>query len=160
MSTSEKGDAVIKLVGGALIGVVGNILVDKLNLPEPWQTIVSAIISGCGVLFFMILLDKIDIFSIKAEKRRDRILEIFNERIKDIKEASEQMDFYTIETLKNQRTEFENITSDVEKGFENNNIDDINDGLERVAKFMGVELEYSTHEEFLAYSDGRPVIEL
>ena len=141
MSPAEKGDAVVKLVGGALIGILGNALVDKLNIPEPWQTIVGALISGCGVLFFMIILDKIDIFSVKAEKRRNRILEIFDERIKDINEASESLDEYSIEVLKQQREKFEGINISINNALKKNDIDSINEGLDKMAEFMGVDVE-------------------
>ena len=160
MSKAEKGDAVVKLVGGALIGILGNVLVDKLNLPEPWQTIVGAIISGCGVLFFMILLDKIDIFSVKAEKRRDRILEIFEQRINDIKEASEHLDEYTIEILKSQREKFEDIKNSIKYAISENNIDTINNEMYEMAKFLGVDLEYSNTDEFCDYMDAVVSIEL
>lgn len=160
ISTAEKGDAVVKLVGGALIGILGDVLVDKLNIPEPWETIVSALISGCGVLFFMILLDKIDIFSVKSERRRNRIIEIFNERIKDIERAKEQVDVFALETLKQQRENFEVINDEMQEGIKNNNIDIINAGLYKMAKYFKIELPYSDTDEFIEYSDTRPVIEL
>ena len=159
ISKAEKGDAVVKLVGGALIGILGNILVDKLNLPEPWQTIVGAIISGCGVLFFMILMDKIDIFSVKAEKRRDRIREIFEQRINDIKEASEHLDEYTIEVLKSQRKKFDDIKNSIKYAISENNIDRINNEMYEMARFLGVDLDYSNTEEFCDYMDRIPKLE-
>ena len=108
----------------------------------------------------MYVLDKADIFSVKAEKRRNRIIEIFDERIKEISEASEQLDEYTIERLKCQREEFENIKDSIDEGFENSNIDKINAGLYKMAKFMGVELEYSNTDEFCEYMDHVPALEL
>ncbi|MBE7054842.1 MAG: DNA repair protein [Ruminococcaceae bacterium] len=162
MSPAEKGDAIIKLIGGSVISIAGigvEALINKIGIGEPWSVVLATMLSGIASALFMYVLDKADIFSVKAEKRRDRIIEIFDERIKDINEASEQLDFYTIEVLKNQRTEFENIKDFIDDGFKFDNIEVINAGLYNMAKFMGVNIEYSNTEEFCNYMDNA-VLEL
>ena len=97
---------------------------------------------------FMYLLDKVDIFSVKAEKRRDRIIEIFDERIKEIEEATDACNIVALETLRKQREEFEDISSRIDQG------------LYEMAKYMNVDLEYSDTEEFCDYMDSNTVISL
>lgn len=163
MSPAEKGDAIIKLIGGSVIAIAGigvEALINKIGIGEPWSVVLATMLSGVASALFMYVLDKADIFSVKAEKRRNRIIEIFDERIKEISEASEQLDEYTIERLKCQREEFENIKDSIDEGFENSNIDKINAGLYKMAKFMGVELEYSNTDEFCEYMDHVPALEL
>ena len=163
MSPAEKGDAIIKLLGGSIIAIAGigiEALINKIGIGEPWSVVLATMLSGIASALFMYVLDKADLFSVKAEKRRDRILEIFDERIKDIQEAEKQLDTFALETLKEQREEFENINNDILEGFNNNNIEAINAGLYRIAKFMKVELPYSNTDEFIEYSDSRPLIQL
>ena len=54
----------------------------------------------------MLLLDKIDLFSVKAEKRRERIEEIFTERINDIHDAEQTFNNAAIETMRLQKLQF------------------------------------------------------
>ena len=163
MSAAEKGDAIIKLIGGSVIAIAGigvEALINKIGIGEPWSIVLATMLSGIASALFMYLLDKADIFSVKAEKRRNRIIEIFDERINDINEASAQLDEYAIERLKNQREEFENIKDAIGEGFAGNSLDKINSGLYKMAKFMGVDVEYSNTEEFCEYMDSAPVIQL
>lgn len=163
MSAAEKGDAIIKLIGGSVIAIAGigvEALINKIGIGEPWSIVLATMLSGIASALFMYLLDKADIFSVKAEKRRNRIIEIFDERINDINEASAQLDEYAIERLKNQREEFENIRDSIDDGFKADSIDKINSGLYKMAKFMGVDIEYSNTEEFCDYMDREPVIQL
>ena len=110
-------------------------------------------LSGIASAMFMYLLDKVDIFSVKAEKRRDRIIEIFDERIREIEEAADACNIVALETLRKQREEFEDISGRIDQGLNEDNIVSINQGLYEMAKFMNVDLEYSDTEEFCDYMD-------
>ena len=63
-------------------------------------------------------------------------------------------------TLKQQREEFETMGGSIMGGFEADDMDAVNDGLQEMAKFLGVELEYSNTDEFCDYMDTRPTISL
>ena len=63
-------------------------------------------LSGIASTLFMLLLDQIDLFSVKAEKRRQRIEEIFDERIQDIKNATQTFNTAAIEALQTQKQQF------------------------------------------------------
>ena len=156
MSSAEKGDAIIKILGGSVITICGigiETLLNEIGVTEPWSVILSTMLSGIASTIFMLVLDKIDLFSVKAEKRRKRIEDIFNERIKDIKQAEETYNIAAIETMKQHRLQFNRLRSNVWKGIENNDIDTINSGLLKLARFMGVNLGYQTTEQFVEIWD-------
>ena len=161
MTPAQKGDAIVKLIGGSVIAIAGvgiEVLLNKLEIKEPWSVILSTMLSGIAAASFMFLLDKIDIFSVKAEKRRDRIIEIFNERIHDIEEAAETYNEAAIETLKQQREEFEGISSKIDEALNADDIEAVNEGLYDMADFMDVDLGYSDTDEFCDYMDSESVL--
>lgn len=156
MTPAQKGDAIVKLIGGSVIAISGiaiESLLNKIGIGEPWSVVLSTMLSGIASALFMYVLDKADIFSVKAEKRRDRIIEIFDERIKDINEAAESFNIVAIETFKRQREQFEEINAEIDEGIKSNNIISINDGLYRMAEYMKVALPYSNTDEFCDYMD-------
>mgnify|MGYP000299308704 FL=1 len=108
----------------------------------------------------MYILNKADLFSTKAEKRYERVKEIFDERIKDVQEATELFDRVALETMKEQRLQFESIQEEINTGLESNDIDSINTGLYKLADFMKVDLPYSNTKEFCDYMDSEEVLVL
>ena len=159
----QSQNAIIKIIGGSVIAIAGigiESLLNKIGIGEPWSIVLSTMLSGIASAMFMYLLDKVDIFSVKAEKRRDRIIEIFDERIKEIEEAADACNIVALETLRKQREEFEDISGCIDQGLDEDNITSINQGLYEMAKFMNVDLEYSDTEEFCDYMDSNTVISL
>ena len=152
MTTAQKGDAIIKILGGSVISICGigiEALLNKIGVTEPWSVILSTMLSGIASTIFMLLLDKIDLFSVKAEKRRMRIEEIFNERINDIKEAEKSFDAAAIETIRTHRLQFTSIEKEIKNAVDKNNIIEINTGLFKLASFMQIDLGYNNQEEFV-----------
>ena len=79
MTPAQKGDAIIKIIGGSVLAISGvavESLLNKIGIGEPWSVVLATMISGIASALFMYVLDKADIFSTKAENRRDRIIEI------------------------------------------------------------------------------------
>ena len=163
MSAAEKGDAIIKLFGTSIIAIAGigvEALLNRIGIGEPWSVVLATMLSGIAAALFMYLLNKADLFSVKAEKRRDRILEIFHERINDINEAAERCNIAAIETFKRQRMEFDALAEKINDGIKNDNIQEINDGLYHLADFMKVDLPYTNTSEFCDYMDSEASISL
>ena len=161
MSPVEKGDAIIKLVGGSVIAISGvalESLINKIGIVEPWSVVISTILSGIASALFMYILDKADIFSIKAEKRHNRIMEIYEERIKDVEEAERTFNVVALETLRKQREEFEDIRNEINDAVKSDDIESINGGLYKLADYMDVDLPYSNTEEFCDYMDSEDVL--
>ena len=152
MTAAQKGDAIIKILGGSVISICGigiEALLNKIGIGEPFSVVLSTILAGIASTMFMLLLDKIDLFSVKAEKRRMRIEEIFDERIKDIKNVEQTFDTAAIETMRIQKLQFSAIESQLKDGIERNNIDDINSSLFKLASFMQVDLGYDNQVDFV-----------
>ena len=163
MTPAQKGDAIIKIIGGSVLAISGvavESLLNKIGIGEPWSVVLATMISGIASALFMYVLDKADIFSTKAEKRRDRIIEIFDERIKDINEAAKTCNIVAIETFKRQREQFEEINEEIEEALKTKDAAAINEGLYRMADFMNVDLPYSNTDEFCDYMDSDDAISL
>lgn len=163
MTPAQKGDAIIKILGGSVLAIAGvgiEALLNKIGIGEPWSVVLSTFLSGVASALFMYLLDKADIFSAKAEKRRDRIIEIFNERINDIQTASNEFNVVAIETLRKQHQSFVEIQSGIQTALDTNNLDSINSGLYKMADFFKIDLQYSNTDEFVDYFDSQDVIKL
>lgn len=163
MSPAQKGDAIIKLIGGSVIAISGvalESLLNKIGIGDPWSVVLSTMLSGIASALFMYILNKADLFSTKAERRYERVKEIFDERIKDVKEATELFDRVALETMKEQRLQFESIQEEINTGLESNDIDSINTGLYKLADFMKVDLPYSNTKEFCDYMDSEEVLVL
>lgn len=156
MTPAQKGDAIIKLLGGSVISICGigiETLLNKIGIAEPWSVVLSTMLSGIASAMFMLLLDKVDLFSVKAEKRRMRIEEIFAERIKDIKEAAETFDVVAVETMRAQELQFKSVMSRLWSSIESNSAEAINSVLFEMASFMNVDLGYSCRQDFIDVFD-------
>ena len=163
MSPAQKGDAIIKLIGGSVIAISGvalESLLNKIGIGDPWSVVLSTMLSGIASALFMYILNKADLFCTKAERRYERVKEIFDERIKDVQEATELFDRVALETMKEQRLQFESIQEEINTGLESNDIDSINTGLYKLADFMKVDLPYSNTKEFCDYMDSEEVLVL
>lgn len=156
MSPAEKGDAIIKILGGSVIAICGigiEALLNKIGIMEPWSVILSTMLSGIASTLFMLVLDRIDLFSVKAERRYQRVEEIFDERIQDIRAAEQALDTVAIETMRRQRLQFMKIEQNISDGIRSNKIGTINSGLFELASFFGADLGYANQSEFVRKFD-------
>lgn len=156
MTSAEKGNAIVSIIGSGVIAIAGiglEALMNKMGIGEPWSIVLSTMLSGIAATLFMYLLNKADLFSVKAEQRKARIEEIFNERIKEINMAAETYNIVAVDILKQQRESFENVVSVIDDGLQGDNIEKINQGLYQMAEFMKIELPYSSTDEFCDFMD-------
>lgn len=59
MTAAQKGDAIIKLIGGSVIAIAGigiESLLNKIGIGEPWSIVLSTMLSGIASALFMYLL--------------------------------------------------------------------------------------------------------
>ncbi len=163
MSPAEKGDAIIKIIGSSVIAICGiglETLMNKIGIMEPWSIVLSTTISGVASALFLYLMDQLDLFSVKAEKRHARIEEIFDARINDIRTARDTFNEAALETMREQRVRFDTIIAEINAAIEGDNIVGINNSLYKMADLMNVNLPYSNTKEFVAYFDTVGTIEL
>jgi len=163
-SQAERGDAVVKLVGTSLIAIIGDVLIEKIFPANPvgfmliLKSVCSCLLSGCGSLFFMMLMDKIDLFDAKAEKRQNRIREIFEARYIELQERASCMQSEVLNALKNQRLSFDNLIRGAEQAVEKKDIDTVVAYSYKLAEFFSVDLEYSNTAEFVKWWERQAVI--
>lgn len=165
-SPAERGDALVKLVGSSLVAILGGLLLDKIFPEKPegflrvLKSVCTALLSGCGSLFFMMFMDKIDLFSTKAEKRTQRIQEIFDARCAELHERASSMRVEVINLLKEQRLCFDKLISGAEDAIDRKDINAVVSYSYALAEFFKVELEYSNTKEFVEWWDQQKVIRI
>ena len=93
-------------------------------------------------------MDKADLFNVKAERRNQRIKEIFDERINDIREATASMDETVVAALKSHALESRKILSNFSEAFAVGDYDLANKETMSFAKFMKIDLDYASSEDF------------
>lgn len=150
MSNAEKGDAILKLFAGTittLFGVLMETALNNIGIGEPWSVSLSVILSGFASAFVMYGLNKADLFNVKAEKRKARLKEVFEQRIKDIREAKEQMTEIVLLKMQEQRLEMEQLTNDIYSALDLGNMDSLNLSLDAMAQHCNVKLNYSNADK-------------
>ena len=155
LSSAEKKQAIAKIIGTGVIAVAGIAFEEWLSahIGREWSVIISTMMSGIAATLFFYFLNKADLFSVKVEQRHARIEEIFNERIKEIETTAKSMNTTALETMCQQREEFENVCDGIEEGLANDDIDKIGAGWYRMAEFLHVELPYHDTDSFVEYMD-------
>ncbi len=152
--TMEKGDAILKLVGGSIIAISGvgiEFLLNRIGIGEPWSIVISTILSGTASALFVYVLEKIDLFNVRAERRLNRIREIFQERINDIAQRRDDYNKIALETMYNQQRQFNLITDRINVAYKNRNSEELVSNFYKLAEFMRVDIPYKTRTEFVEY---------
>ena len=159
MSPAQKGDAITKLLVALMVNVIGNFALDALFpgstlLSEIFSPIISAVLSAVAIYFF----DKLDLFNLKRELRRQRIEEIFALRKQKLQEASQQFDIIVSEKLKQQRIAVEKIRQTLNDSFKAKNFKTLNSALDDACALFCVEVPYRNTMEFMDYLRKNPQI--
>lgn len=151
MTTSQKGDAILKLLAGSVVALCGigiDMLLEKVpTIPEDLRGVMSVILSGLASVLLFYALDKADLFNVKEEKRKSRIKELFDERINDIREKTNNMSDAVAEVIKKQQLEFMKSMSCLNDAVALGNYTLAYDALVQQAKILGVSLPYNSIEE-------------
>ena len=152
MTAAQKGDAIIKILGGSAVALCGigiDMLLDKLGfIPEWLRGPVATLLSGLASALMFYALDKADLFNVKAEQRNQRIDEIFNERIKDIEENTHNFERTATETLRKQMNQFNTAMENLKNSIAKGNMSNVGNECIILAGFLGTELGYTNLEEF------------
>jgi hypothetical protein len=103
-TAAEKGDALVKLLGGSVVALCGigiNTLLEKLPmLNEEGREVISTLLSGLASILLFYALDKADLFNVKKDKREKRLNEVFEMRIAEIKENTSSFENSACEAIK------------------------------------------------------------
>ena len=161
MSPAQKGDAIVKLVGSTVIALSGKVfetlvteLLKLVGVPvDPLSGVLSTILAGVATALFMYAMDRLDIFGVKYEQRTERIKEIFDARIADIKAAQEAMDDATVEKLAEAKKKFFEITENAKTAIQNNDWLTVNNEIVAFATSAGFEAKFESDEDFTSWLD-------
>lgn len=93
MTTSEKGDAIIHIIGDSIVAMCG-IAIDNIGmkkLPEGFRIPFKTLLTGFAGILVFYAIDKADLFNIREGRRNQRIQEVFDLRRQDIEEKAEAL---------------------------------------------------------------------
>ena len=161
MSAAEKGDAIVKLIGGSVMAIAGigiEDLLNKIGIGDPWSTVLATMFSGMASALFMYLLDKADLFSVKAERREARIKEIFELRKQELMENTRNFDAEVRNAMRWQRIAYEKLQISMDSALEEKDFSKASQVLDGFAEFFQVEIPYNDTESFIKYIKGQKVI--
>lgn len=137
MNANEKGDAIIKIIGGSAVALCGIAIDSYLNgIPENIRGVVSTLLSGLAGIIVFYALDKADLFNVKAERRNARIKEIFDLRIQDLKEKTAIMDEAVNEALRESRIETEKCLNNITEAWKKKDYAEINRATAGLYQFL------------------------
>ena len=162
-SPAEKGDAIIKLIGGSVMALAGigvESLLNKIGIGDPWSTVLATMISGISAALFMYLLDKADLFSVKAERREARIKEIFALRKQELIKDSREFDSISRMKMKKQRIAYEQLKLSINDALSQKDFAQVSRTLDGFADFFQITLPYSDSTSFVQYIKSHQVIKI
>ena len=152
MTAAQKGDAIVKILGGSAVALCGigiDMLLEKLGfIPEWLRGAVSTLLTGLASALMFYALDKADLFNVKADQRNKRIDEIFDERINDIKEKTRNFEETATETLKEQVVQFNTLLSGIKNNLTKGDILAVDKDLLDISRYLGFEVGYTSLEDF------------
>ena len=162
-SPAEKGDAIVKLIGASVASLAGigiDAMLSSIGAPKPLRVPLATMLSGIASALFMYLLDKADLFSVKAERRYQRIKEVFDARVADMKQDAAKFDSAITERLRNDMLEFAYLKQSVNKAAENHDVKLLDGVLTQMASFFAVKLPYSDAQSFVRFVKGNKDIRI
>ncbi|PRM88278.1 hypothetical protein CJ671_09065 [Aliarcobacter cryaerophilus] len=156
VTLAQKADAITKIIASAVVPILifsfeETILAGLKFLNDTplefLKDVAMIILSGIATTLVVWILDQIDLFSVKAEKRLARVKEIFELRIETIKQNTDIFEKTSIETLAKQKLQFKNIIGNMNIAIDNNQ--NINQSVYEIANFMEIDLKVKSTDEFL-----------
>ena len=139
-TAAEKGDAIVKLLGGSVVALCGigiNALLEKMPmLNEEGREVISTLLSGLASILLFYALDKADLFNVKKDKREQRLNEVFEMRIAEIKENTSSFENAACEAIKNSYLKSREILTQIRLAAEQDDYESLNVALQQYHEFM------------------------
>lgn len=153
VSKAQKADAIMKIIVGAVVPILVFAFEESIfgyfeGTPFDFlKDVASIILSGLASTLVIWLLDQIDLFSVKDEKRLARVKEIFQLRIENIKKNTDIFEKVSLEVLAKQKLQFKKVVENMNHAIDNNL--DVNDSVYQMADFMQINLKVKSTDDFL-----------
>lgn len=140
---AEKGDAIVKIVAAGLAGLCGigiDLLLQRIpGLNEDLRMVLSTLLSGLASLGMFYVLDKADLFNVKKDKREQRIREIFEMRIQDIRDRTSMLNEAVTLHVRNTYLQHRSILDHISEASKIEDYRQMNRWLEKYQTFLAPE---------------------
>lgn len=151
LSEAEKADAITKIFSAVVVFVIGSYIdsavLGAIGVPEMLRTPVKLALTSIVSGLVIYLLDKVDLFSVKDEKRLARVREVFDLRIAELKGKIDIFDHEAMAILTQHELEFRTLmaaaNSKLSKG------DLLESDLRSLSNFFKVNLKIRSDNEFM-----------
>jgi len=153
MSMAQKADAITKLLATTVVTFLGayfeeSVLSFMNGTPvEFLKDVIMIMLTGIASTVLVWIIDQVDLFSLKIEKRSARVKEVFALRIENIKNNTDIFEKSSLEVLSKQKLQFKKITESLNEAIEKNL--DLNDSIYQMADFMQIDLNIKTTDDFM-----------
>jgi len=153
ITPSQKADAILKLLATTVVTLVVEYFQEQLMVflsgtPfEVLKDIITLLVSGIASSLVVYFLNKLDLFSVKDEMRAQRVREVFDVRIQQIKENTDAFEAATIQKLAKDKLQFRSLTEKMSKAIDSKS--NVNDSVYDMADFMKVDLKIKSTDDFM-----------
>ncbi|PYE30395.1 hypothetical protein DFP83_1172 [Idiomarina fontislapidosi] len=158
-SPAQKGDAITKLLATTVTTYVGysfeeTILgfVSKMPMGDILSEAMMVVVTGISSSVVVWLLDQLDLFSTKLEKRTQRVREVYSLRVLQIKENTDAYEASALEQIAKQRLTQRKLAQDMNHAIEHG--DDLNLPVLNMAKWLKIDLKVKTTDDFVKLLEG------
>lgn len=154
-SPAQKADAITKLLATTVVTYIGyafeeTILgfIKKIPMGDILSEAIMVMFTGIASTIVVWLLDKADIFSTKLEQRTNRVKEVFDLRVKQIKENTDAFEKTAIEQIAKDRIQQRKLSEIISDAIENGN--KVNQNIYDMAEFMKIDIKVKSTDDFLS----------
>jgi hypothetical protein len=150
MTSAQKADAILKLFASTVVTFVIFYFESSILPAIPiafMRDIALALLSGVASALVVYALDKADIFSTQAELRTQRIKEVFEMRILQIKQNTDAFATTSLEKLAKDKLEFRALADKLIQDIDTEQ--NANGAVYDIADFLKIELSVKSTDEFL-----------
>lgn len=163
MTPAEKGDAIVKLIGASVASLAGigvEALLSSIGTPKLLRVPLSTMLSGVVAALFMYLLDKVDLFGVKSDKRYARVKEIFEARVADMKADAENFSVAVSKRLRSNWLEYSYLRRSVDEALQKHDMKAVDGVLVQMASYFKVALPYGDAKSFVNFVKGNSEIRI
>ncbi|WP_143441056.1 DNA repair protein [Idiomarina sp. MD25a] len=153
-SPAQKGDAITKLLATTITTYVGysfeeTILgfVSKMPMGDILSEAMMVVVTGISSSVVVWLLDQLDLFSTKLERRTQRVKEVFDLRVRQIKENTDAFETTSLEQIAKQRLAQRKLAQDMSDAIEQGS--DLNRPVLNMADWLKIDLKVRTTDDFI-----------
>lgn len=165
-SPAEKGDAILKIIATTVVTFlsfafeqqIGTVIKSIPLVGETLAEFSSVLLSSLGSVIVVWLIDQADFFSLKEEKRRQRVQEVFDMRIAQIKENTDIFESTALNRLAEDKLRFKAIAQKMASNIADNK--DVNSDVSRMADFLKIELNTKSTDDFMRLLDSKNALVL